>query len=36
MDTEKGCGLVKFGDAGVDLNRNFAIDFGQIDNIMDY
>ena len=23
-------------DEGVDLNRNFAVDFGQVDNILDY
>ena len=33
LDTQKGCSNMLNGDAGVDLNRNFAIDFGQIDDI---
>lgn len=28
MDVSNGCSNTLNGDAGVDLNRNFAIDFG--------
>jgi hypothetical protein len=30
------CSNISQKDAGVDLNRQFAIDFGQIDNVLDY
>jgi hypothetical protein len=36
MDTSKGCGNGIAGEAGVDLNRNFAIDFGQVDPMADF
>lgn len=36
MDVQNGCSLAQSGDAGVDLNRNFAIDFGQVDDITKY
>jgi|DEB0MinimDraft_12_1074336.scaffolds.fasta_scaffold168275_1 hypothetical protein len=36
MDTVL-CSSSKIEDSGVDLNRNFAIDFGQVDNtVQDY
>ena len=38
MDTEKGhcSGGLNDESVGVDLNRNFAVDFGQIDEMADY
>lgn len=35
MDTEKGCNFSE-GNLGVDLNRNFAIDFGEVDDTANY
>lgn len=32
---EPGCSAANT-DMGVDLNRNFAVDFGQIDDIVNY
>ena len=37
MDTGSPCGVSNYDkDMGVDLNRQFEIDFGEVDAIVDY